>query len=170
MIILSWKLLSFSVCMTARSLGGSKDNNSWCSNETCAIISSERSFLHNLFKHHTTWTHVFLSILSFLLQLQYISNPTSSANVLFCSLNLTWKDESEFFVILVAMTFLPIQRHFFIIEVKGVVYNDLRRFALIIGKFIEEFLLSDLSGRWLLVESKTKFSSSSKVRFALIKL
>ena len=45
------------------------------------------------------------------------------------------------------MTFLPIQRHFFIIEVKGVVYNDLRRFALIIGKFIEEFLLSDLSGR-----------------------
>ena len=141
--------------MTGSSLGGSKDNNSWCSNETCAIISSESSFLHNLFIHHTIWTHVFLSALSILLQLQYLSNLTSTMNDLFCSFSLTWKDESECFVILVAMMFLQIQWYFFIMEVKWVVCNDLRRFALIIGKFIEEFLLSDLSGRWLLVESKT---------------
>ena len=133
------------------------------------IISSENSFLHNLVIHHTIWTHVFPSAISFLVQLQYISNPRSTMNVLFCSFDLTWKDESEFFVIIVAMMFLPIQ-HFFAMEVKWVVCSDLRRFALIIGKFIEEFLLSNLSGRWLLVESKTKFSSASKVWFALMKL
>ena len=155
--------------MRGSSLGGSKDN-SWCSNQTCAIISSESSFLHNLFIHHTIWTHFFLSAVSFLLQLQYIFNPTSTMNVLFCSFNLTRKDEPEFFVILVAMMFLPIQWYFFTIEVKRVVCNDLRRFASIIGKFIEEFILSDFSGRWLLVKSKIKFSSASKVRFALIKL
>ena len=53
-------------------------------------------------------------------------------------------------------------------EVKLVVCNDLRRFALIIVKFIAEFFLSDLSGRRLLVEPKTKFSSASKVQFVLI--
>ena len=156
--------------MTGSSLGGSKDNNLWYSNETCAIISSEKFFLHNLFTHHTIWTQLFLSALSFLLQMQYISSPTSTMNVLFCSFNLTWKDESKFFVILIAMMFLPIQQKFFTMEVKWVVCNDLRGFALIISKFIEEFLLSDLSGRWLLVESKTEFLSASKVRFALIKL
>ena len=149
--------------MTGSSLGGSKENNSWCSNATCAIISSESSFLHNLFIQHTIWIHVFLPTLLFLLQLQYISNLTSTMIVLFCFFNLTWKGESEFFVILVAMMFLPIQWYFFTMKIKRVVCNDLRHFALIIGKFIEEFLLNDLSGRWLLVESKTKFSSASKV-------
>ena len=170
-LIILWRnFLAFSVCKKGSSLAGSKKNDSWCYNETCAIISSESSFLHNLFIHRTIWTHVFLSALSFLLQLQYISNPTFNMNVLLCSFNLTWKDELDFFFIFVAMMFLPIQWYLLTIEVTWVVCNDLRRFALIIDKFIAEFLLSGLSGEWRLVESKTKFSSASKVRFTLIKL
>ena len=129
-----------------------------------------RKFFPNLFIHYTIWTYVFLYALSFVIQLQYISNPTSTMNALFCSFNLTWKNESEFFVIPIAMMFLPIQWYFFAMKAKWVVCSDLRHFALIIGKFIEEFLSNDLSGRRLLVESKTKFPSASKIRFALIKL
>ena len=63
----------------------------------------------------------------------------------------------------VAIMFLPIQFYFFIIEVKRIICNDLRHFALIIGKFTDKFLLSALSGRRLLIESKMLFSSASNV-------